>query len=291
MDLSIVGPQETRSAGTDTLIDLENVTGSAGRDALVGTAEANVLTGGAGNDVLVASAGDDLLDGGTGADTVDYSARPPGVIATLVAGTGRSSGAVDVFVAVENLTGSPGDDVLSGDGNGNVLDGGDGDDRLRGLGGDDSVRRCGRRRPRRARRFRRPRRRPGADTADYASFYPVNLRTGVFVDLGAGTATGDGARLTRRDRERSGSAFDDTITGDGQPNILSGSDGRDTIAGGNGEDTVVGGLGADSLGGGGGNDLVLAHDGVIDTVDGGAGRDTAHVDRGDHVQNTEVVVP
>jgi hypothetical protein len=50
--------------------------------------------------------------------------------------------AVDVFVAIENLTGSPGDDLLSGDGNANVLNGGDGDDTLRGLSGsafDDTI--------------------------------------------------------------------------------------------------------------------------------------------------------
>jgi hypothetical protein len=240
----------------------------------------------------VASAGNDLLDGGTGSDTVDYSTRPPGVTATLAGGTGRSSGAVDVFVTVESLTGSPGDDVLSGDGNGNVLDGGDGDDTLHGLGGDDTLSggtgddvlagfsgsddlNGG----------------LGADTADYASFYPATPRVGVVVDLAAGQATGDGADSLAEIENVSGSAFDDTITGDGQANVLDGSDGRDTIAAGSGEDTLIGGLGADTLGGGGGDDVILAHDGVVDTVDGGSGRDTAHVDRSDHVQNIEVVAP
>ena len=52
---------------------------------------------------------------------------------------------------------------------------------------------------------------------------------------------------------------------------LLGGSGDDQIAGGNAADTIDGGDGADTLAGGKGDDLILAHDGVVDSIDGGAG--------------------
>jgi Ca2+-binding RTX toxin-like protein len=51
--------------------------------------------------------------------------------------------------------------------------------------------------------------------------------------------------------------------------------------GGAGSDTVRGGSGRDSIAGGAGNDRLDALDGHSDVVDGGAGTDSARVDRGD----------
>ncbi|MCS6627959.1 hypothetical protein N0B44_34205, partial [Roseibacterium beibuensis] len=53
--------------GVDTLSSIENATGSAFNDTLIGNGGANTLTGGAGNDVLVGLAGNDILIGGGGA--------------------------------------------------------------------------------------------------------------------------------------------------------------------------------------------------------------------------------
>ena len=58
--------QDTGGAGTDTLINIENLTGSAFNDTLTGDADANVISGLAGNDTLNGGAGDDTLDGGAG---------------------------------------------------------------------------------------------------------------------------------------------------------------------------------------------------------------------------------
>jgi Ca2+-binding RTX toxin-like protein len=54
--------------GTDTLISIENITGSSFNDVLIGNNEANVLQGGEGNDTLDGGAGNDLLIGGKGND-------------------------------------------------------------------------------------------------------------------------------------------------------------------------------------------------------------------------------
>ena len=65
---------------TDTLISIENLTGSSGNDTLTGNDDDNVLiggegadrlSGGGGNDVIHAELGTDLLiDGGAGKDTL-----------------------------------------------------------------------------------------------------------------------------------------------------------------------------------------------------------------------------
>ena len=46
-------------AGSDTVSNFENLTGSSFNDTLAGTAGANVIEGGAGNDVVTGGAGDD----------------------------------------------------------------------------------------------------------------------------------------------------------------------------------------------------------------------------------------
>ncbi len=68
---------ETGSGGDaqgDTLVSIENVSGSQGSDTLIGNAGANVLQGWNGNDVLQGGAGHDILTGGAGADRFVYAA-------------------------------------------------------------------------------------------------------------------------------------------------------------------------------------------------------------------------
>jgi Ca2+-binding RTX toxin-like protein len=56
--------------GTDTLIGIENLTGSEFNDWLVGTTAANLIHGGGGNDLIGGGDGNDTLYGGLGIDTV-----------------------------------------------------------------------------------------------------------------------------------------------------------------------------------------------------------------------------
>src|SRR4029079_2891193 len=80
VSLTLTSPQDTGGAGIDTLVSIENLTGSAHNDTLTGNAGANALSGGDGNDILSGGAGadalsggagDDILIGGTGADAFD----------------------------------------------------------------------------------------------------------------------------------------------------------------------------------------------------------------------------
>jgi len=73
------------------------------------------------------------------------------------------------------------------------------------------------------------------------------------------------------------------------PDQLDGSPGADTLEGAGGDDVLDGHSGADMLNGGDGNDTLLARDGVADTVDCGAGNDTAMVDPADTVTGCETV--
>ena len=63
--------QNTIGAGSDTLTNIENLTGSALSDTLTGDANANALSGLAGSDALNGGAGNDTLTGLTGNDTLN----------------------------------------------------------------------------------------------------------------------------------------------------------------------------------------------------------------------------
>jgi Ca2+-binding RTX toxin-like protein len=153
------------------MADVENVTGGAGNDTLVGSAVANILDGGAGNDTLSGGAGNDLLRGGAGNDTlggdagddtfdmgasadgddaihggagvdrVDYGQRTNAVTVAMDGVTGGGEvGELDVIATdVEDLTGGAGDDTLTGNAADNQLEGGPGTDTLFGLAGDDLL--------------------------------------------------------------------------------------------------------------------------------------------------------
>jgi serralysin len=69
VNLSIATAQDTKY-GSDTLNGIENVTGSAYNDRLVGSTTANVMRGGAGNDTLSGIGGSDTLFGDAGDDNI-----------------------------------------------------------------------------------------------------------------------------------------------------------------------------------------------------------------------------
>ena len=64
VDLSNAAAQNTGGAGTDTLTNIKNLTGSNFSDHLTGDANNNILSGGFG--------GKDVLTGGAGADTFQF---------------------------------------------------------------------------------------------------------------------------------------------------------------------------------------------------------------------------
>jgi len=127
-------------AQDDTLISIENVTGSNFADRLTGTSGANILNGGSGNDILVSMGGADTLDGGADIDTADFSIATTAVTLNIATRTGTGAdGATLSLLNLENLTGGTGNDSLTGDSGANILIGNDGDDLLVGGGGADVL--------------------------------------------------------------------------------------------------------------------------------------------------------
>ena len=101
VSLAASGAQDTVGAGIDTLLNIDNLTGSPFNDTLTGDGNANVLTGGPGADVLIGAAGNDTLIGGAGVDTLTGGAG----VDTLTGGTGNDS---FVFTALtDSLNATP----------------------------------------------------------------------------------------------------------------------------------------------------------------------------------------
>ena len=128
----------TTGAGTDSLDSIEDARGSpTGSDTLIGNNQLNNLKGLGGNDTLAGGGGEDYLEGGDGRDTFNAQSAPATI--DLAAGTSTSSLGPDQLVGIENATGSPGPDTVSGSALFNKLVGGGGNDTFTGLEGRDTV--------------------------------------------------------------------------------------------------------------------------------------------------------
>jgi Ca2+-binding RTX toxin-like protein len=107
VSLSIAAAQNTLGAGTDTLSNFENLTGSNFADTLTGNGGNNVLVGGLGNDTLNGTAGSDLLDGGDGSDRADYSLVGSPITLGAFGSVTKTTG-VDTLVGIETIIASNG---------------------------------------------------------------------------------------------------------------------------------------------------------------------------------------
>lgn len=171
-------------------------------------------------------------------------------------------------VTIERATGGDGNDTLMGNDAANILAGGLGVDALSGALGDDTLIGGGG-----ADTLNGG---DGSDTADYAS-----AAAGVSARLSIGRVLNDGSGavdvLTGIENV-TGSAFADTLFGDGSANVLLGGGGRDTLMGNAGADVLGGGLGeANTLYGGLGDDRFLV-DVIGDTLVEFAGEGTDTVE-------------
>ncbi len=149
--VSMVNPAiNTGWAGGDTYINFEDCTGTDYVDTIYGDDQAvnnlwglagnDTIYGGGGYDVMIGDAGADYLDGGAGTDQADYETAKSALIASLAdpsINTGDAAG--DVYVSIENISGSAFDDVLYGDQFNNNMLGWPGNDTLYGGAGNDGI--------------------------------------------------------------------------------------------------------------------------------------------------------
>lgn len=232
----------------------------AGNDFIDGRGGDDVICGGRGNDILSGGFGNDILSGGLGSDSVSYASASQGVNVNLASGTATGEGADSLDV--ENIVGSPHDDVLVGDGAANVIRGGDGADAIDGAGGGDHL------------------------IGEWGDDAITGGDGNDDIAGGRGDDWADGGK--GRDRLAGQEGFDelrggvgrDTLRGGSDGDILLGGPGDDVIDGGSDGDFCKGGGGSDSIDGGEGDDLLLGGEGH-DSIAGSAGNDTLAGEAGD----------
>lgn len=138
------------ASNSDTLANIQQISGGSGNDKFIGNSTDNIFIGGAGNDTFIGGAGNDTFIGGTdathdsGTDTADYSSSITSIDADLTRLSGQVIGnavtdGTDTLYGIENIIGTAQADTLVGDANANVLTGGAGDDTLKGNGGADQL--------------------------------------------------------------------------------------------------------------------------------------------------------
>ena len=233
---------------TDTLVSIEDVSGSRFADKLTGNGADNALMGGAGDDVLAGGggadrlngdAGDDTLDGGSGSDTLGggdgsdtYYVDNAGDI--VIETNASAAGGIDEVVAsashvlglnVENLTLLGG--TINGTGNAlaNLIIAGSGVNAIDGGAGIDTL---------------------SFETATTSG------TTGVALALGAAgvktTAAGiSGADTVVNIENLIGSDYNDTLSGNAGVNVIHGGEGNDVLNGMGGNDVLFGGAGSDAF--------------------------------------------
>ena len=221
VDLSNTAAQST-GVSTDTIVNFENLTGSAYDDTLTGDGRANVIVGGAGADTMAGGGGDDsyyvtgsgdkvIENANAGTDTV-FAAIDYTLTDNVENGTATGTGNI-------NLTGNALANMLVGNSGDNVLNGGAGADTMRGGAGNDTyyvtsagdvvIENAG----------------EGTDTVRTSVDYTLADN----VENGIATGTGN-VGIT-------GNALANTLTGNGGDNVLNGGIGADTMIGLGGNDT------------------------------------------------------
>jgi Ca2+-binding RTX toxin-like protein len=217
----------------------DNLEGGEGDDKLSGEKGADGLHGGGGDDYITGYKGPDKIGGGGGNDFIDGQQGSDQVDGEggddkLLGDKGNDK--IEGGAGEDLIEGGPGDDsdlngggdadeVFGGPGTDNA-DGGDGDgDIVRGDNGTDTL--------------------SGGPGADDIVSYASASRGGIQINLGAGTAKGDGHDTLSGFEDAVGSPQADTIVGDGSPNRIDGGLGDDTLESGGGGGQAFGGPGTD----------------------------------------------
>lgn len=233
---------------TDSISNIEYITGSDFDDSIKGNAVDNVLIGGAGDDLVIGRAGDDTLSGGIGSDTMYGGVGEDNVSGndgndTIFGWTGSDT--IDGGAGDDNINGEDDDDIIhSGEGN-NTIDGGAGIDSLTYESSQNEI---------------------SIDLNTNSSTIGNNLFTDSVTNI---------ENITGSDSNDSikGDTSDNLLTGMSGDDLIIGRAGDDTLNGGLGVDTIYGGIGEDTISGDSGDDILYGWDGN-DFIDGGEGNDT-----------------
>jgi Ca2+-binding RTX toxin-like protein len=207
VSLAAVGAQATGGSGLDTLLAIENLSGSNFNDTLTGNSGANTLSGGLGADTMRGGNGNDLYYVDHAGDRVietNAVAASGGVDTVYSERTSYTLGA-----NIENgrvLTN--GTATLTGNGLSNLLYAGAGDNVLNGAGGEDTV----------------------------SYLYATGDVTASLALAGAQNTGASGADKLIDVENLRGSKFNDTLTGNQSSNVLYGDTGVDNLSGGDGND-------------------------------------------------------
>lgn len=247
------------SASSDTLVSIENLTGTNGDDVLIGDANANKLSGGNGvdwldgqggvdnllgangDDHLVGGTGNDKLNGGNGSDTY-YWATGDGVDTFKDTGTGATN--VDVINSSAGVfTGLTG-----------VFNSANGIEKIANASYIDGS--------------------AAIVTWDFSS---IDL-DGAAIQVG--NFNGNSVIGSVASDVMYGGTLKDTFKGGLGDDTLYGNAGNDTLNGDGGNDLLLGEIGNDVMNGGIGNDVLNGGAGK-DTYTGGAGNDTFHIKLGE----------
>lgn len=211
------------ASGGDTLVGIENISGSAFDD---------VLTGDGGDNVINGQAGADAMAGGGGNDTylVDDAGDTAGEAAAAGTDAVRSLVNFSLGANLENLallgtaainaTGNAMANTLTGNSGANVLNGGAGADAMEGGGGNDTY------------------------LVDNAGDV-VTERVGAGADLVKSSisytlgANQENLTLTGTAANATGNTLANVLAGNTRANVLNGGAGADAMSGGAGNDTYV----------------------------------------------------
>ena len=293
LSLANTTAQVTSGSGSDTLLNIENLTGSAYGDTLSGNTSTNTLDGGVGNDSMIGGLGDDVYfvdvvgdmlieNANEGMDTVNtsitYTLGANVENLTLLDGT------------TTNGTGNDLDNVLTGNNAANSLNGSTGADTMTGDDGSDTyyVDNSGD---------------SVVETNATAASGGTDLVHSYLSAYTLGTNVENGRILASGTANLTGNTLSNTLYAGAANNILNGSSGTDTVSylyatsavqlslanttaqvtGGSGSDTLLnienltGSAYGDTLSGNASANTLNGGTGA-DTMTGGSGNDTYYVD-------------
>ena len=196
------------NSGTDLLINIENISGSAYADKLTGNSASNTLNGAAGADTLTGSDGSDIYYVDNAGDIVSETNAVTSMGGTDTVYSTLSSYALTANVengriiasSSANLVGNTLDNVLFAGAGNNVLNGSS-----------------------------------GTDTVNYQ--YATAAVNASLAITTAQATSGSGSDTFLNIENLSGSAYADKLTGNSASNTLNGGIGADSLTGGNGSDT------------------------------------------------------